>query len=253
MPPCIRPSKAAATGPARFRWWPQQTWTTRPRWPRRSPRHRLPRGSRLLVPGNQVIKDRRQPAKFVEVGSGKLAQPLFAFGGKPDADNAAVAVVPRALDQARGHRPVDQLDRAVVPEQQVISQLANGGRIAAGMALDRQQQLVLCRGEPGAARLGLAPMQELAQAGAEFQQVLVVHGGWLAVVGHGTATRSDHDERHIRELQLPSFSLSIAANRRTSGFRQFRTGSTNVVLIKYLRRWPHAELFVRAVGRPAAG
>jgi hypothetical protein len=69
----------------------------------------------------------------------------------------------------------------VVPEQQVIGQVADGWRLIALAALDCQQQLMLRRGQACLSCLFLAPVQEPAQAGAEGGQARVVHlhGLWL--------------------------------------------------------------------------
>jgi hypothetical protein len=64
-------------------------------------------------------------------------------------------------------------------QEQVIGEFANGRREVAGMPFNRHQKLVLGRGEPGHARLILAPMLETAQAHAEGEQMLEVLRGGL--------------------------------------------------------------------------
>ncbi|MFF3575069.1 hypothetical protein ACFYXQ_45775 [Nocardia jiangxiensis] len=49
-------------------------------------------------------------------------------------------------------------------------ELADAGPARIEMASDRQQQLMLCSGEPDIARSALTPPQESAQSGAEHQQ-----------------------------------------------------------------------------------
>ena len=64
-----------------------------------------------------------------------------------------------------------------MPQQQVTGQVADGGGEVAGMPFNRHQQLVLGVGEPGRARLILAPVLETTQAHAESQQMLEVMRG----------------------------------------------------------------------------
>jgi hypothetical protein len=72
-----------------------------------------------------------------------------------------------ARDQPGRRGSVDQLDGAVVTHEQVSSHVPDGRTARVGMPPDRQQELVLRRGEPG--RLGLlaAPAEEAAQACAK--------------------------------------------------------------------------------------
>jgi hypothetical protein len=81
-----------------------------------------------------------------QVGRGQVVQDLLASAGEPDPDEPAVAGVGRSPHQAGGLRAVDQLDRAVVPQQQVAREIPDGRRLGAGMALDRDQELMLPMG-----------------------------------------------------------------------------------------------------------
>ncbi len=144
------------------------------------------RSARLLRGGlgGELVEDGRQPLQFVQVRGGQPVQPAGAVRGEPDPGDPAVAVVAPPLDQPGRFGPVDQLDRAVRPEQQVFGQVADGGRVGAGMALDGQQQLVLRRGEADLPGPRLRPAQEAAQPGAEGEQVLVILAGQPIHVRH---------------------------------------------------------------------
>ena len=72
------------------------------------------------------------------------------------------------LDQSGGDCSVDELDDAVVSQQQVLGHLPDRRRLA--VAPNGQQQLVLRSGEPDGLRLLLAPMLKAAQAVPERQQ-----------------------------------------------------------------------------------
>jgi hypothetical protein len=55
----------------------------------------------------------------------------------------------------------------VVAQQQVVGEVGDGWPLAVWVALDGDEQLVLTGGEAGVARLGLALVDEPAQAGTD--------------------------------------------------------------------------------------
>ena len=112
-----------------------------------------------------------------EVRLGQGRHQAVAFRGEPDPDDPRVLRVGGAPDKAGRFRPVHQLDRAVVPQQQVAREVADGRRDVSGVSLDRDQELVLDVSEPRGPGLGLAPVLETAQADPERQQVLEVLTG----------------------------------------------------------------------------
>jgi hypothetical protein len=97
-----------------------------------------------------------------------------AGGREGEADHAAVVRVDEALHEAGDLGPIDQLDGAVVAQEEVVGDVADGGRVGPGMAADGEQQLVLLGGEPDGGRLLTTPVQELAQCRAEGEQPLVI-------------------------------------------------------------------------------
>ena len=158
--------------------------------------------------GHELVEDRGQVPQLVEMRGRELVQPGLAVSGQPDPRHPAVLGVAAAFDQPGRCRPVHQFDRAVVTQQQVTGEITDGGLLAAGVALDRDQQLMLGGGETNRAGLGLAPVQEAAQAGAERQQVLEVAAGQLGhlltVCRHPCrpANRSRCDKIVSRNLRL---------------------------------------------------
>ena len=82
-------------------------------------------------------------------------------------------------DQAGGFGPVDELDGAVVPEQEDVGDVADRRPARSRLTADGEQQLVLRRGETDRRGLFLAPVQEAAQAGPELEETLVVSVGKL--------------------------------------------------------------------------
>jgi hypothetical protein len=133
------------------------------------------------------------------VHGGEPGQAFLPAGGEADADYPGVALVGLAPDQARGLGAVGELDCAVVAQQEVVRYVADGRRLAARVALDRQQQLMLRRGEACLARPRFAPAEEFPQGAPEREQVLVIQLGERMVVRRGRVRhrRSEHDERNV--------------------------------------------------------
>src|SRR5215831_12503348 len=150
-----------------------------------------------LRPGDQLVQDRGQAVQLDQVSRSQFVQDSLAPVGQPDPDEPAVAGVGGSLHKAGQLRAVDQLDRAVMPQQEVAREVSDGRRRAAGMALDRDQQLMLDMGQPGLSGLVLAPSFEPAQAAAERQQVLEILAGLL---GHALFLRSRPGRRLTRPI-----------------------------------------------------
>lgn len=106
----------------------------------------------------------------------KPAKQSLALPGEADPHLAAIALRPAALHQRTLGQPVDQSNHAVVPQLQALRQVANR-RLAIRPALDRQQQLVLCRLEPGFACRLFTEAQESPDLIAELGQGLVIGQG----------------------------------------------------------------------------
>jgi hypothetical protein len=87
--------------------------------------------------------------------------------------HALITRVGSSFDESRAHRSVDESDDAVVPQQQVICDVAHRRR-RTGMASDREEQLVLRRGDAGVDCLLLAPVQEATQPVSECEESAVV-------------------------------------------------------------------------------
>jgi hypothetical protein len=124
--------------------------------------------------GDEFVQDFGQAVQLYQVGGGELIQDLLAPGGQPDPDEPPVAGIGAAPHETGYLSPIDQFDRAVMPQQQVIREIPHGRRLVAGMTLDRYEQLMLDMGQPGFASLIFTPALEPAQAAAERQQVLEV-------------------------------------------------------------------------------
>jgi len=127
------------------------------------------------------------------VGAGQLGEPRRPFVGEREAHDAVVFRVAAALEQAELLRPIDQLDRGVVPDDQILSDLADRRPEPVLVAANGQEQLVLAGREAVGRGLLGAPMLECAQPGAQSEQAGVVAIGGPTCAGHGRA--SDRSRR----------------------------------------------------------
>ncbi len=131
-------------------------------------------GWRGSSPRQALGEPEGEPLELLAVELGERLEPLGAGRGQLQADDPVVLGVAVPLHQPSRVGPVDQSDRAVVPEQQVVGHLAHGGAAAVAVPPDGEQQLVLRRRQPGRLGLLLAPAQEAPKSRAQRQQVLVV-------------------------------------------------------------------------------
>ena len=101
---------------------------------------------------------------------GELLESAGAERGQAQADDPAVPRVLVPLHQPRLLRPVDQPHRAVVAQQQVARDVADGGARLPFVSADGEQELVLGRRQSRPFGLLFAPVQEAAQADPELEQ-----------------------------------------------------------------------------------
>ncbi len=81
--------------------------------------------------------------------------------------------IPDANDEACSVSSVDEADRAVMAQQEVVGHFADCGAPGIGMPADREQQLVLCGRQARRPRLALAPALELPEPGAQGEQASI--------------------------------------------------------------------------------
>jgi hypothetical protein len=105
----------------------------------------------------------------------KAAENVFASRRQTYQHAAAVNRVGRTLDETMSRHPVDQLDRAMVPNLEPLSNLADRCSVVHGEPLDRQQQLMLLRLEAGRASHFIAEMQEATDQQPEAGKRRVVN------------------------------------------------------------------------------
>lgn len=96
---------------------------------------------------------------------------MLGHGHPHDAMVVLVAVLD---DEARCLGSIDETDRAVVTQQEVLGHIADRREFIACMAADGEHELVLRRGDAGSFGLLLAPLQEPTQCGAQGEQLAIV-------------------------------------------------------------------------------
>ena len=82
------------------------------------------------------------------MGGSEALQQVPTSRGQLQPNKASVACVGQAADQAGLRGAVDQLDCAVVAQEQVLGHVADSRRSGAVMAADGEEQLVLLPGHP---------------------------------------------------------------------------------------------------------
>lgn len=108
---------------------------------------------------------------------------------------ASVPLVASANDQTGRHGPIDELDGAVVPQEQMVRHRRDRRAEGVPVPADREEQLVLGRGQSlRTGSLG-APAQEPAKAVPEPQELLVLPFRYL--LGHAIIV-SHHDTSFAR-------------------------------------------------------
>jgi hypothetical protein len=99
----------------------------------------------------QIVQGGRKVVQFGEVRLGQLGYQPISLPGQLHADHARVGGIGPAAHEAGRLRPVHQLHHAVMAEQQVAGELADGRLDLARMTLDRDQQLSSVPGGRGPA------------------------------------------------------------------------------------------------------
>jgi CIC family chloride channel protein len=122
--------------------------------------------------------------EFLEVMPAQVEEAATALGSQPESHDTIVDRVRRPPDESRGLGAVDQSDSTVVLEEQGFGNLSDRRPFAIRVALDREEQLMLRRGETGGVGLLLAPVQEATEPGPQLEQSFVVPLGNIRHVLH---------------------------------------------------------------------
>ena len=116
------------------------------------------------------MHDRREVCELLEMERRKPFEPVLGLDGESQTHHAMIVGVTDAVHEAGGVGTVDEPDRAVVLEEQVVGDVTDGGSAVARVAFHRQQKLVLRRRQPGRLRLVFGPCEETAKAAAQLEE-----------------------------------------------------------------------------------
>jgi hypothetical protein len=83
--------------------------------------------------------------ELIEMLNGEPGQSLGAVGREREPDDAMLITVGGSLHEPRCLGSIDELNHAVMAQQQQVSDLADRRPFRAAVAADREHQLVLCR------------------------------------------------------------------------------------------------------------
>lgn len=151
-------------------------------------------------------------------------QGLLAGLGEPHANDPPVVAVDVPLHDACRFGAIDQLDDAVVPQQQVAGDVRHAGGPA--VPANGEEHLVLRRRDAGPARLVVAPPEEPTEAVAELEEPFEVGiversaamdgrgfcAGWLHIVERSYRGAMDQPQtpRRLALLSLIAAGLGLA-------------------------------------------
>jgi len=127
-----------------------------------------------LQPRPQPLEGGRQPAEFSQMSLGQLAQNGVSPGCGTHPHDPPVGRVGSPADDPRADRPVDELDHAVVAQEQVFREIAHRWAPPVRVAAYREEELVLGTGQPRRLGLLLTPPLEATQAGPEAEEPGIV-------------------------------------------------------------------------------
>jgi hypothetical protein len=111
--------------------------------------------------------------QLIKVRGGEDRKVSCAGVREAEPDDSVVGRIDASLNQSGQLGTVDETHDTVVPQQEVVGELADG-RCAAGVPADREQQLILRGRDAGVEGLLFAPMQEASELVTERQEALIV-------------------------------------------------------------------------------
>src|SRR4051812_35233260 len=111
---------------------------------------------------------------FLQVHRREALDHSLAASGQPDFHPPSVNVRLGPSQQPLPREAVDEPHHTVVLELQTIRELANRGVISSRKTFQREQRLMLLRGEPGVSRGFLAEREKLPQRPAQRREQLVM-------------------------------------------------------------------------------
>lgn len=132
------------------------------------------RHSRRGDGGNEVAQSGAELTEFLKVDGGQALDHLLAMAGETQFHAASVRRRRGAAEKPAAHQPVNQADRAVVPNLEVVSEFSDERVLAAREPFQNEQGLMLLHGESCAAGGLFAEVQKDPQRVADGGQRLIV-------------------------------------------------------------------------------
>ena len=123
--------------------------------------------------------------QFGVVNARKPLELFDAFGCQPHPDLAAVSALANPFGQMASRQPIDQPHRAMVPDEQSIGQLADGGAVAGAPRLNCQKHLMLLRLKPFNACGLLAEVEESTDLVTKFGENVEIRNREFRRLGEG--------------------------------------------------------------------
>jgi hypothetical protein len=117
---------------------------------------------------------RSEAGQLGEVGTGEATEDGIAVRSGSEPDQAPVDGVGDPAYQTCGHRPINELDDAVMAKHQILRKVPDGGSTAIRVGPYRQEELVLRTCQPCGLGLLFAPPLEAPQTSAEPEEPFVV-------------------------------------------------------------------------------
>ncbi len=131
--------------------------------------------------GREAVGERPERApqtgQLLEMTRAQCLEPRAAVAAEGDPHDPLIRRIGTPLHEPRGLGAIDELDDAVVPQEEQLRELSHRRGLVTGRAPDREQELVLRGREARRRRLLLAPAQEPPQLPAELEQPRVVAVG----------------------------------------------------------------------------
>jgi hypothetical protein len=111
--------------------------------------------------------------ELLEMLGRKSLQPFSSFNAEVQPHDTVVRRIPQPSYQPRLFCSIDQTYDAVMAKKEIVGHFADGRTPWVGVPADSQEQLVLCRREPGGSSLLLAPPLKVTESGPQGEQASV--------------------------------------------------------------------------------
>ena len=127
---------------------------------------------------------RPRRTKFPAMVEREFAEQRVAVGGERDKDLPPINCASATFDKPLTHRPINQLNRAVMLQLEPLGEVADRGAFSFGEAFQGEHQLMLLRLQPRRVGGLLAEMNEATDLEAKRRQRPILRNGKIALPPH---------------------------------------------------------------------